>query len=109
VVQDRQLLVEAVSDRASPDDGELRVDVHRPGSRYEEEAGLEILQVVDRERVQALAVDRQDPAREEARVVGEEAGRIGQRGLDVTPRVGHDEGVAVEDLDEVVVHVRRFA
>ena len=78
VVQDRQLLVEPVRDRASPDDRELRVDVHRPRSRHEEEAGLEVLQVVDRERVQALAVDRQDPAREEARVVGEETGRVGQ-------------------------------
>ena len=62
VVEDRQLLVEAVPDRPLPDHRELGVDVDRPGARDQEEARLEVLQVVDRERVELLAVDRQDPA-----------------------------------------------
>ncbi len=62
VIQDRQLLVEATADRPPPDHRELRIDVlgARPG--HEEEASLEVLEVVGRERVQALVVDGQDPA-----------------------------------------------
>ena len=83
VIQDRELLVEPGGDRALPDHRELRVDVDRAGSRHEEEARLEVLQVVDRERVEPLPVHREHPARQEARVEGEEPGRIGERRLDV--------------------------
>ena len=75
MVEDRQLLVEAVADGAPADHRQLRVDVHRAGARHEEEARLEVLQVVDRERVHPLAVDRQHPLRQEPRVEREEAGR----------------------------------
>ena len=104
VVQDRQLLVEAVADRALADHRELRVDVDGAGAGHEEEARLEVLQVVDRERVEPLTVHRQHPLREEAGVEGEEAGRVAERRLDVAARVADDERVAVEDLDETVVH-----
>jgi hypothetical protein len=79
VVQDGQPLVESTADRSLADHRELRVDVHgaRPGD--EEEAGLEVLEVVRRQRIQALAVYGQHPLREEARVEREEAGRVGQR------------------------------
>ena len=107
VVEDRQLLVEAVADRAAPDHRELRVDVDRPRAGHEEEAGLEVLEVVDRERVQPLAVDGQHPLRQEAGVEREQAGRD----RSATPRcrrvVADDERVAVEDLDEAVAHRRR--
>ena len=89
---------------ALPDHRELRVDVDGSGPGDEEEAGLEVLEVVDRERVQPLAVHGEDPAREEAGVEGEEPGRIGERRLDVAALVADDERVAVEDLDEPVVH-----
>ena len=104
VVQDRQLLVEAGRDGALPDDGELRVDVDGSRPRHEEEPRLEVLEVVDGKRVQALAVHGEHPAREEARVEREEPRRIGERRLDVAARVAHDERVPVEDLDEAVVH-----
>ena len=96
--------MEAVADGASPDHRELRVDVHGPRSRHEEEAGLEVLEIVDRKRVQPLAVHRQHPLREEARVEREESGGVGQRCLDVAVRVADDEGVAVQDLHEPVAH-----
>src|SRR6185503_5922564 len=51
-----------------------------------------------------LSVDRQDPRRQEARVEGEEARRVTDRGFDVAPRVADDECVPVEDLDQVVAH-----
>ncbi len=104
VIQDRQFLVEAVADGAPPDHGQLGIDVDRPRARNEEEARLEVLQVVDRERIEPLAVHCQDPRREEAVVEREETGRVGERCLDVAARVADDEGVAVENLDEVVVH-----
>ena len=49
VVQDRELLVEAVTDGAPANHRQLGVDVHRACARDEEEARLEVLQVVDRE------------------------------------------------------------
>ncbi len=101
--------MEAVRDRSLPDDRELRVDVDGPGAGHEEEAGLEVLQVVDGERVETFAVHREDPLREEARIEGEEAGGIGHRRLDVSALVADDERVAVEDLDEVVAHECLFA
>ena len=78
VVEDRQLLVEAIAHGPLADDRQLGVDVHRAGAGNKEEARLEVLQVVDRERVELLAVDRQHPTRQEAGVEGEEAGRFGR-------------------------------
>src|SRR5215217_1090927 len=67
MVENGQLLGEAVADGAPADHRQLRVDVDGPRTRHEEEARLEVLEVVDRERVHSLSVDRQDPLREEAR------------------------------------------
>ena len=61
VVQDRELLVEAVADRAAADHGQLGVDVDGAGARDEEEAGFEVLEIVDRERVQPLPVHASAP------------------------------------------------
>ena len=76
VIQDRELLVEPGGDRTLPDHGELRVDVDRSRSRNQEEARLEVLQIVDREWIESLPVHRQHPARQEASVEGEETRRI---------------------------------
>ena len=46
MVQDRQLLVEPVADRPLPDDRQLGVDVDGSRSGNEEEASLEVVQVV---------------------------------------------------------------
>ena len=102
MVEDRQLLVEAVAHGPLADDRQLGVDVDRAGPGHEEEARLEVLEVVDRERVELLPVDRQHPAREEPRVEREESRRFGRRRLDVTALVADDEGVAVEDPDDLV-------
>ena len=79
----RELLVEAVADRALADHRQLGVDVDGAGARHEEEPGLEVLQVVDRQRVEPLAVDGEHPPGEEPGVEGEQPGRIGRRRLDV--------------------------
>ena len=50
----------------------------------------------------------QHPLREEARVEREQTGRVGRRGLDVASPVADDEGVPVEDLDQLVAHVLRL-
>ena len=68
VVEDGQMLVEAVGDRARADHRELGIDVHGAGAGHEEEARLEVLEIVGGERVQALAVDGQHPLRQEPRV-----------------------------------------
>src|SRR5262249_41504550 len=70
----------------------------------EEEARLEILEIVGRERGQSLTVDSQHPARQEPCVEREQPGRVGHRCLDVAPVVADDEGVAVEDLHECALH-----
>jgi hypothetical protein len=109
VVEDGQVLVEAVRDRALADHRELRVDVDRSRAWNEEEACLEVLQVVDRQRTEPLAVDRENPLGQEARVEREEPRRIGERRLDVPGLVAHDERVAVEDLHDAVAHPRLLA
>ena len=83
VVQDRQLLVEARRHRALPDHRELRVDVDGSGPGDEEEARLEVLEVVDRERVRAARRSTVRTQRERKRVSKEKRpGRIGA----ATPR-----------------------
>ena len=104
MVEDRQLLVEAIAHRPLADDRQLGVDVDRPGPGHEEEARLEVLEVVDRQRVESLAVDRQHPARDEPHVEREESRRFGRRCLDVTALVTDDERVAVEDPDDLASH-----
>jgi hypothetical protein len=68
MVENRQLLVEAVGDRSLADHGQLRVDVDGASAGDEEEACLEVLKVVDRERIHPLPIERQHPLREKARV-----------------------------------------
>ena len=104
VVEDGQLLVEAVGHRAMADHRQLGVDVDRPGSGHEEEPRQEVLQVVDGQRVEPLAVDRQLPLRQEAGVEREQAGGIRRRGVDVALPVADDERVAVQDLDQLIAH-----
>ena len=104
VVEERELLVEAVAHGPLADHRQLGVDVDGARARDEEEARLEVLQVVGGERVQALAVDGEHPHREEARVEREQPGGVGERGLDVAPRVADHERIALEDLDEIVAH-----
>lgn len=58
VVQDRQVLVEAGAHGPLADHRELGVDVDGPRARHEEEARLEVLQIVDGERTQPLTIDR---------------------------------------------------
>jgi hypothetical protein len=109
VIEERELLVEAVAHGALADHRELGVDVDGARSRHQEEARLEVLQVVGRKRIEALAVDGEHPLREEARVEREQPGGVGERGLDITARVADHERVALEDLDQVVAHVALLA
>src|SRR4029453_17495466 len=71
--------------------------------------GLEILEGVHGQRVEPLAVHGEHPRGEETGVEGEQARWIGERRLDITPRIAHDERVPVEDLDDALAHVRRPA
>ena len=96
---DSELLVGAFAHGALADDRQLGVDVDGPSARRQEESGLEVLQVVHRQRVEPLPVHGERPPREEPRVEREQAGGIGRRRLDVTGFVTDDEHVAVEDLD----------
>ena len=76
------VLVEAVADGALADHRQLGVDVDGAGARHEEEPGLEVLQVVGRQRVQPLAVDGQHP-----RATGSACRtRTGRSGRSATPR-----------------------
>ena len=103
VVHDGQLLVEAVADDPPADHRHGRVGVFRAGARHEEEAGRERLRVVGRERPERLAVDREQPAREVARVAVEEPVRLARPRIDVAVRTADDEGVALEHADRAAV------
>ena len=105
MVQDRQLLVEAVGDDALADHRELRVDVDGARPRHEEEARLEILQVVGREGVQPLAPDREHPLRQETGVEREQPGRVDRRSVDVAVAVADHERVPLENLDELAQRI----
>ena len=89
------------ADRARADHRELGVDVHRAGAGHEEEPRLEVLEIVGRERVQALAVDGQHPLRQKPRVEREEAGGVGRGGLDITAAITHHERVSVQNRDQI--------
>src|SRR6266545_3200722 len=104
VVEDVELLEEAVADDAVTDHGQRRVRVlgSRPGD--EEEASRERLRVVGRERVERLSVHRQQPPREMARVAMEQPVRLAGSGIDVAVTATDDERVSLEDADLVVLH-----
>src|SRR5690606_20870331 len=104
MVDDPQPLVEASADRAPTDHRQLRVDVLRGGAGHEEEPRLVVLQVVYGQRLEPLAVDGQDPGRQEPCVEGEQPGRGGRRGLDVAAVVADHERVTGEDVDHPVAH-----
>src|SRR5690606_24220946 len=84
---------------AAADDGQRGVDVDAAGARGEEEPAFEVLQVVDGERVEPLAVDGEDPLRQEPGVEGEQTARVLRRGIDVTLLVTDDERVSIENVD----------
>src|SRR5207342_3895218 len=71
---------------------------------YKEEPGLEVLEIVDRQRVQLLPVDGQDPPRKEPGVEREETCRFGRGRLHVTSFVADDECISIEDPDRLLRH-----
>ena len=73
VVHDDDVLLHAVADEAvAPDREHVLLEPAGDGVP-EEEGGRVVLDLVRRELERPLAVDREDPAREKARVVREEA------------------------------------
>ena len=105
VIQDSDVLVEAVADRAVAMDGHRWVLVDRSRRRDEEMFRREVLRLVSREHLERRAVRRQMPEREEASVAVEEAVRLVGRCVDVAAQVADEEGRAVEDADRVLCHV----
>ena len=67
------------------DHRQRRVHVDAPDPGDEEEPGLEVLQVVGRQRGETLAVHGEHPLRQEPGVEREQPGRVGRRRLDVAP------------------------
>src|SRR5512132_1425479 len=86
------------------DHRQLGVDIDRAGPRHQEKARLEVLQVVDRQRREPLAIDRQHPPGQKARVEREQPGRVSEGGLDVAALIAHHKGIAIEDPDLGVGH-----
>jgi hypothetical protein len=56
------------------------------------------VEIVGRQRVQALTVDREDPRRQETSIERKQPRGVGQRRFDVAAPVTDDEGVAIKDL-----------
>ena len=108
VVDDREILVEAVTDGALPKDRERCIVVHGPVRRREEELDREVVDVIRRQDPRQVAVNRQPPAREDARVLVEEPVRLIRRAGDVPAPVADDEGVAFENADRLAGHGLSF-
>ncbi len=113
MIEDAQRLVESIADLAGADDGEVGVDVHGPRPWHEEELGGEIREIVGGEHVRCLAIQREEPAREVARVPGEQSLRLSRRGVYVAAKVTDGEGITFENADcftvghsELLLHVR---
>src|SRR5438309_6434334 len=70
VIEDRDRLEEPVSDGALPNYRQLRVDVYGPGRGHQEEPRLEVLDIVDRQRVETSAIDGEQPFRQESSIEG---------------------------------------
>src|SRR5262249_7095360 len=90
---------EAVPHEALTHHRDGRVRVHRPRPPYEEELGVRVVDVVRREGGQALAVEREPPARDEAGVVVEEPLGGARRGVDVAAAIADVEGAPLETAD----------
>ena len=86
------------------DHGELCVDVDGPRAGHEEEAGLEVLQIVDRQRIQPSPSSVK--IHFERKRVSNENSPVGSvRDASMSPfAVADDECVSVEDLYEPVAH-----
>jgi hypothetical protein len=100
VVDHDDVLEPDVAQEALADDPQRRGGVERLRRRHEEELRDEVVHVGAGEEVGRLALHRQVPPRDEARVLGEEPmGRQSRAGLHVAVAVGHHEGVAVQHAD----------
>ncbi len=94
VVRDDEVLLHRVADEALAGDRDLVVRQVAHHRVPQEERGRVVLDLAGREHQRARPVDGQHPAREEARVVGEEPHR---RLGDVAELVGDAERRALED------------
>src|SRR5262249_18849379 len=104
VVEHGDLLAEPAADGPLADDRQLGVDVDRPGAGDQEKPGLEVVEIIHGERAQPTAVHGQCPLGQEAGVVREEPGRVGEGRVDVTALVADHERVSVQNLDETIAH-----
>ena len=101
VVEDGDVLVDALSDEAPADHRERGAPVDRRRRRNKEELGDEIVPVVDGEALERPTVDRQPPAGEVARVAVEETVRLISSRGHVSAPVADEERRAVEDVDRL--------
>ena len=106
VVLDLDRLLEAGGDAALPHHRQVGIDIDRSRRHRLEELDLEVGLLVDRQRLRSDAADREDPARQKARVLHEQAMGLGRRGVEVAPPIADDEGAAIEDADGVQAHDR---
>jgi hypothetical protein len=104
VVEHRQLFEESIAHDAPADHRHGRVGVLGAAARDKEEARRERFRIVGRERVERLAVEREQPARQVTRVAVEEAVRLAGPSVDVAVAPTDDEGVSLEHADRVAVH-----
>ena len=62
VIEDSQILVEAVSDCSFADDRQVCIHIDGAGSRNEEELHVEVIEVIRGQDVRTLPIYRQQPA-----------------------------------------------
>ena len=75
-----------------------------PTARRQEELGVEVRALIEAQQLQRRRADAQDPARDEARVLGEEAVLAPLVGAHVAEAVADDERAAVQDAEGALRH-----
>ena len=99
----RDLLHPDVVDEPAAHDRARRLVVG-PDRGRQEELGVEVRALVEAQQLQRRLADAQDPARDEARVLGEEAVLATLVGADVAEAIADDEGAAVQDAEGALRH-----
>ena len=104
VVGDRDILHPHVVDEAMAHDRARRLVVWRDRGR-QEELDVEVCALMETQQLQRRLSDAEDPARDEARVLGEEAMLAISISADIAKAIADHEGASVQHTHGALIHL----
>ena len=102
VVENADLFLETITDRALSHHREVRVHVDGARGDRGKELDPKVVELVDGEHVGPISVHLKHELREKTGVVEEEALGVFGCCFDVASSIAHDEGVAIQNADRVL-------